>query len=218
MANDFVVTVEQRRQIETIIKPKVDISIINTKTRARGFKGWCEGCIAKARKTNNLELIALFQEVLRRYEKYHSRTIVPIEGWRGKSTIEIIQRPDSFDIVKYRRKDKESEPEKVVYNVTKEDVNKAISAINLSSHEIIDTKIIAENFCKVSNLFQNTKGRNLFEDDGKFDWDMFFSDRFMHTHLNYILELLDYYKLIKYVGGKSEVLNRVANIQTILKC
>lgn len=164
-----------------------------------------------------LEIKLILEEALRRYDEVQTRAKVNITAWRGKSGLRVIVHPDIFEVIRYRKQDQDSEPKEVINEIPKEEVNLFLAAISrLNKKQKIKTREIAEEYCKIRRLKINGHGTYLFTDSGEFLWDECFADRSLHTLINDVLGLLDYYKIIKYRGGKSEVLSNILNIQTIL--
>lgn len=216
----MAVEVFENRKIERIERETIDISFSKRKSKARGIKGRLLGDLQKARNDGNMLLAGYIQSLLVDFERFHSKAEVRLKSWKGKSGFHIIIKPDSFDIVRYRKKDQDSEPQEVIRNILKEDVNTVLKALylakNKTAKEKIQTREIAREYCILSNLNENNHNRLLFEGE-EFIWDNFFSDRVMHTFLNDILDLLDYYNIICYRAGKSQILRKVGDIQLILK-
>jgi len=135
---------------------------------------------------------------------------------RPSSGFSIIEKPDEFELIRHRKKDQDSEPVEIKKVITKEEVNKVILAINRTRmSENIPTPIIAREWCKLQGLELNSHNRALFEGE-EFIWDNLFSDRGLHTTLNDILDLLDFYQIIHYRAGKSTILKKVVDIQLVL--
>ncbi len=211
----------KQREIETIIENKVDIGFIKRKSKANSFLGELMGDLTRARNDGNLNMVTYIEEKLKSFKKFHTSARVEIQSWKGKSGIKVLVKPDSFDLIRYRKKDQEAKPKEIIKEITKEEVNLIIKALNMLRNtpridEGIKTKEIAKEYCKLVNLTLNGHNRPLFEGD-EFIWDNFFSDRQLHTFLNDILDLLDYYKIIKYRAGRSWVLKEIPDIQLILK-
>lgn len=163
-----------------------------------------------------LELKQIFQEALTKDTqlKNNAKATVKLQGWKGKSTIDIIERPDSFLVITYERADQDHEPNKQEHIITKEDINYVIACINIlnvDKETKIKTRDIAEKLCRLRNIKVNREDKDLFP-NGSFNWQLFFSDRALHLHLNLCLRILDNFLLIKYRAGKSQVLKEVTEI------
>lgn len=160
-------------------------------------------------KYSGKDVEMILRAVLGVHEKFHSNKVqVEINGWKGKSGIvEIIDKPDSIDIVRFRKLDQDSEPKRIVHNIPKRDINVVLNAIlRNKDKEKIKSKEIALEYCKILNLNFNTHKRNLWDNDG-FIWDNFFSDRKLHNMLVDILDLLDKKGCIHYRHGIIQFLN-----------
>ena len=166
-----------------------------------------------------IELSKTFEELLRLDTeiKKHTKATVKLNGWKGKSTIEIINMPNSFKVITYQREDQDSIYKPIESIITKEELNLVIASINLLNKTDISlsTKEIAEQFCKLKNLKYNRMDKDMFPDN-QFNFQAFFADRALHLHLNLCLRILDNYEVIKYRGGKTKVLRKVMDIQTEL--
>lgn len=206
---------------EVVKEEKVNVDFVRRKSKAKSFLGLLQGDLISCRKRGNLEMAKYIEERIGDYNKFHTKAMVELISWKGKSGILVIQRPDSFDVIRYRKKDKNStEAKEIIKNYTKEQVNLVINSINAiseakESKNSIKTREIASKYCKLSGLTENTHNRPLFDLNG-FIWDNFFSCRVSHTELTDILGILDYYKVIEYVGGFSTILKKTMNVQELL--
>lgn len=204
------------KQTITYEKPKVNVGFMKRKSQAHTFLGELYGDLMKCNADGNLEMGQYILSLIESYNKFHTKARVELISWRGKSGIQIIQKPDSFDVIRYRKKDKNSKPKEIVKNILKEDINKVIQAIGRSNFkEKIPTRQIAKEYCKIVDLDLNSHNRALFEGD-EFIWDNFFADRQLHTFLTDVLDLLEYYEVINYCGGFTKILKKVMDIQEIL--
>ena len=164
------------------------------------------------------ELSVVFSEALTKYNEItkNTKATVKLTGWKGKSGINIIEKPDSLLVIAWQKLDQDSDPKEIQRVIYKDELNQVIGAINLLNvGKKIKTCDIAEQFCKLREVYQNHEGKNLFENN-IFQWGLFYSDRFLHTQLNLCLRVLDHYQVIKYRGGRSQVLKKVLDIQTEL--
>lgn len=204
------------KEIETITKhgePNKIWGINNCKS----YRSYLTKRIEQHRKKGNLDIVFILDHLLQTYNHFHpeKEMKVEVEGWKGKSTIEIIKELDKLTIIKYQRKDKESKPQETRVEVSKEELNTLIKIINLHwemDHKPIETKTLAGSYCKILLISKTDKGRQLFE--GNF-WDNFYSWRRMHEKFTLILSALDELKFIKYVGGRTTLL-RELTVQKVL--
>ena len=158
---------------------------------------------------SNLELEKLLEEAIRQDTevKRNAKEIVKLNNWKGRSSLDILERPDSFLVITYEKPDQDSEPKKIETILSKEDINHVITAINQLSHlDKIPSKLIAERFCVLSDIGYTRDGKDMFENG--FDFKLFFSERNRHLPFNLTLRLLDNKGLIKYRGGKTQILNK----------
>jgi hypothetical protein len=187
-----------KRDLVTYNKQLLDLNLIKKRGNSKTFKGFLIGKLKEAMNNENKELAFILQEIYKRYSEYETPETIVLKSWKGKSSINIIEKPDYFIIITYQKDDQDSKPHEVKREVTKLEVNRIIKTINeLNIGEKIPTRDIGERAYKRK-------------------WDDIFSDRFLHTTLNLILRLLDYYKIIKYRSRYSTVLNNISSIQIVL--
>jgi hypothetical protein len=197
--NERTVEVRNREVQESvkIEKQFLDLELLKKRSNSKTFPGWLISEIKQARDKSNFEMALLMQTIYKKYKQYELSEKIILNGWKGKSSLQIIEKPDSFEIITYQKEDQESKPKKVSKHISKAEVNEVLTIINeLDKNEKIPTRSIGEFLYKE-------------------EWDRVFSNRFEHTNLNYILRLLDYYGIIKYRGGKSIVLKDIKEIQEV---
>jgi len=187
-------------------------------SQAKSMRGWINGMIGKYSKSGNTEYEFAFREILNAYNKFHPEKKVELEldKWKGKSSFEIIKGLDKITIIRWQRRNKESEPEETRVDISKEEINAVIGSIKelALSQKSIDTKDIALGYCRRLDIRYNGKGRDLFE--GGYFWNNFFSSRDLYLKFNVCLGALDFLGLIKYTGGKTTLLDKDISIQMIL--
>jgi len=187
-------------------------------SQAKSMRGWINGMISKYAKSGNTEYEFAFREILNAYNKFHPEKKIELElnKWKGKSSFEIIKGLDKITIIRWQRRNKDSEPEETRVDISREEINAVIGSIKelALSQKSIDTKDIALKWCHKLDIRFNHKGRDLFE--GGYFWQNFFSSRDLHLKLNLCLGALDYLGLIKYIGGKTTLLDKDISIQMIL--
>lgn len=210
-----------RGEVNVIVeKSNRNIEFKSTATSRRGVLLGLKALISNIRKKGEtLSLIEIERILDAAIEKdteikNNTKATVKLAGWKGKSSLEIMEQPNSFKVITFQRKDQDSEPESQEHIITKEEVNFVIGAINLVNKEIIDTKDIAEKYCILKQLKFTREDKPLFNPD--FDFKVFFSDRSYHLNLNLILRLLDHYGFINYRAGKIKILRKVVDIQVDL--
>lgn len=184
--------------IEEVITNKIDIKVLKKKGNYKTFNGWLIQKIKEAKSNENTEMVILLYEIYKKYNEFKTQEEVILKSWKGKSSIEIIDYPDYFEIITYQRENQDTEPTEIKTEITKLEVNRIINTINqLNTGEKISTRDIGEKAYRR-------------------EWDKIFSDRPLHIQLNLILRLLDYYNLTKYRGKYTLVLKKVKEIQEVL--
>lgn len=183
---------------ESFGESKIDLSLFRKRGNSKTYKNYLIQKIKEARQQGNLEVCLLIQHFYQKYLEFESCEKVRLECWKGKSSFKIIRKPKSFIVVKYQRPDKYSEPKEVRREIEVQEINWVLKCISdLNNGERIKTREIAE----------KVYGKK---------WKEIFADRYLHTQLNYILNIIHYYKLIDYRGGYTLVLNNVREIQNLL--
>ena len=94
------------REVQT--EEKVNVDFIKRKSKAKSYLGLLQGYLKKAQNDENDTMIKFLEELIRKYHGFHTKAMVELIAWKGKSGIQVIQRPDSFDVIRYRKKDKNS--------------------------------------------------------------------------------------------------------------
>jgi len=194
--------IKYSRPIERIEKqegiPKLDLSILKKKSSAKTPAGLILSYAKEFKKKENLEMTILFQELYKKIIAMETSEKVVLKSWKGKSSIQIIEEPSYFIVVTFQKQDQDSLPREVKREIPKLEVNKIIKTISeLNKGEKISTRDIGELAYKKN-------------------WDDIFSDRFLHTNLNLILRLLDYYEITRYRGKYTTVIKKVKEIQEVL--
>ena len=214
--------INKQIEIEKQENDKLDLSLFKRKSSAKSYKGWLIGEMKKAISDNNRDVGAILQTCYKKYlefDEIKNSAYVRLAKWKGKSGIHIINEPEKFIVIRYRKFDKFSEPKEMRRTIMKKDVNLFIHALNLAKKDAVDgkinTKYICQEYCLLTNLTENNHNKPLFDING-FIWDSWFSDRFLHCFGNDILGILDFYGVILYNGGTSEILKRVVDIQECL--
>lgn len=203
------------------------IEVDNFLSEAKTFRGLLISFINKAKKDKliltKVEARFLLEELLGHYDKFNpSKVEVRLPGWKGKSSIKFIELPDSFDIITYQKPDQDSEAKEIKTNIHKDEINNVIEAVNTCPYRT-DKKgnrykhsvDIAERFCHVAKIALDKKGNALFPNN-LFEYSLFFGDRRLHKNLNLSLRLLDYFKVIRYRGKRSVILNNNFKFQLVI--
>jgi len=182
-----------------IEEPRLDMSLFKKKGNSSTIKGYMLQKMKEARREKNFEVAVLIQHFYKKCCEFESSEEVRLESWKGKSSFEIIAKPDKFIVITFQKPTQDEEPKKIKREILKEEVNKVLWAISeLNKNKKIPTRDIGELVYKK-------------------EWDRIFSNRQLHTELNLILRLLDKYGVIHYRGGFSQVLKNVIEIQEVLK-
>jgi len=149
--------------VEIIVKKPIErieklgeMNKFTGKTTAKTMRGWIQGRINKFISHNNTEMVFIFQEILNAYNYYHPETEleVKVDSWKGKSSIELIKSMDKLTIIKYQKKDKNSEPKQIITEVNKEELNALIEVIKKLNEdmETIETKYLSMAYSRALNL------------------------------------------------------------------
>lgn len=172
---------------------------------AKTFENWLKARLKIAYSNNDKETEIILREILEKYKDFETIGISKIQGWKGTSgIISLIKKPDRIIVTRMQKPNKDSEPKKVIIEITKEEINAVIIALNeLSDNQPIKTKDIAMIFSRELNLKHS-------------DWGRFFADRHYHNLLTNCLDVMDSEQLIKYSGGLTTILKDKLEIQNIL--
>lgn len=190
---------EAHPNVETIEIQKLDLSLFRKRGNSHTYAGYLIQKMKEARDQRNFDVALLIQFFYKKFLEFEEHEKVQLKGWKGKSGIQVINKPDYFTIVTYQKEDQDSEPHQVTRDISKMEVNRIIGVINqLNEGKKISTRDIGEKAFKR-------------------EWDKIFADRFLHTNLNLILRLLDYYGLTHYRGKYTTVIKNCREIQEVIK-
>lgn len=214
-----------RACVETICefkpkKTKTREKVLIRKTKAKSFRTWMQPSITllerdykhsmERKMFTPEEVLGMMRTILDKHDEFMERDKVVLEMWKGKSGLKIIEKPDCFMITRHQKKEKDGVPEKIVSEVDKTEVNEIIHSINVLNRSMENKGIeSAERWVPTRDLAEFTY---------KIDWDAhIFSDRSLHHKVTYILNILEYYKMIVYSrGGKSRIVNPAENVEEVL--
>ena len=178
-------------QVDKIEREGLDKSIFRKKGNSKTYSGYLIQKLKEARKQNNFDVASLIEHFYKKYREFEEERIF-LKGWKGKSGIKVITHPDKYIIITHQKPDQDSKPREFRREISKEEVNRVILAIeHFNMLEKINTRQIGEFVYK------------------GYTWDEIFADRFKHTQLNLILRLLDYKKMIKYRGRFTTIINKL---------
>lgn len=126
---------------------KLDLSLFRKKSNAKNFSGFIIGKMKEAKKVENLETALFLQEIYKKYKEFQTSEKLFLERWRGKSGITLIENPDRFICITYKKADKGEIPKENRKEILKEDLNKLILILNkFENKDKIPTADIAEKF------------------------------------------------------------------------
>lgn len=214
MEGHKIVESRPAEQLERIEHPKPKTSksrdkIVNRNTTAKSFRSWIKSSISLLKKDKNITHAVFLEAVLKQYDFYLERDKIIVGGWKGKSGLEIIEKPDCFVIVRHQKIEKDGTPEKILAEIEKSEVNLVIASINRLNENIEPNKK-GERWIETRDIGEMTYQLN---------WDEgIFPNRKLHHKLTYILNILEYYNMTKYSrSGKTMILNESETIQEVLK-
>ncbi len=181
-----------------INEPKLDLNLLKKKGNSHSYSGWLLSRMKEAREQKNLDVCELLQTCYKKFMEFQKHEDILLKGWKGKSSLSIINKPDYFVITTYQKENQDTEPHQVNREITKIEVNRIINVLNeLNQGKRISTRDIGEKAYRRK-------------------WDDIFSDRFLHTNLNLILRLLDHYGLTNYRGKYTTIIKPIREIQEVL--
>ena len=190
----------KNKNIEEIYEsPRLDLKIFRKKSSAKTPSGLVLSHAKKFRKIGNIEMAQYMQELYKQIFNLETSEKIVFQSWKGKSGLKIFNKPDRIIVIWYKKTEKDSEPKEIKNEILKEEINKVILSINkLNENENIES----------SDIAVETYKRN---------WKSIFSDRKTHITFTHILNVLEYYGMIKYFrSGKVRVLKNVREIQEVL--
>ena len=177
----------------------LDIHLIRKKGNSKTYSGYLIQKLKEARKDNNLELAQVIEHFYKKYNEYQTSEKILLKRFKGEGNIQYFNQPDKIVVTYYQKFDEGEEPRVVADEVSKQEINKAISIINkLNEGKRIPTSKIAEEFYGKS-------------------WKAVFSTRFEHIRLTHILSILSHYGITNYSKrGFTSVIKPVREIQEVL--
>ena len=180
------------KQIETIIKKGNKLveketnrkdkikKALSRQSEAKTFKKWLEATKSYFSTMNDKETEEILRGVLNKFKEFEKSEKVKIDSWKGKSGIKLLEYPDKFIAVTYKKDEKDSEPKEIKKEVLKSDLNNLIVVLNsFEDKEKIKTEDIAEKLYRT-------------------EWKKVFADRQKHIYLTYMLNILEQKGKIKY--------------------
>ncbi len=146
------------------------------------------------------ELHNLLNEILKVHNSFYPtlKAEVHIAGWRGKSGVEVINYPDYFEVIEYRKSAPGEIAKKVTNKITKEDFNNFLIVLNkLIINKRYLTKEVAKMWAIENKIYTNYHGRRIFDAEG-FDYSRISGCRSTFMMLYYPLKICEHYGLIEY--------------------
>lgn len=190
---------ESHPSVETIEIQKLDLSLFKRRGNSHTYPGYMLQKMKEAREQRNFDVALLIQFFYNKFLEFEEHEKVLLQGWKGKSSLEIINKPDYFVVVTYQKDNQDTEPHQVTTEISKFEVNRIIKVINdLNEGKRISTRDIGEKAYRR-------------------EWDKIFSDRPLHLSLNLILRILNFYGLTHYRGKYTTVIKNCREIQEVLK-
>ncbi len=181
------------------------------KTTAKDMRGWLKGRTSKYGREKNIEYRMLFEGILNAYNHFHPEINLEVEvdAWKGKSSFNIIDKIDSILVLKYQKPEKGEKAKEVQTEISKKEMQQLIETIlYLNKGEPIKTPALALTFSDRAELGHSgwRRGDN-----------PFFSDRKIHNKFTLMMNVLDKLQMVKYIGGKTTVLNYKVDFQQSLE-
>jgi|SRR3990167_1938637 len=181
-------------QIEKIEEKGIDWNFLKRRQKKyKGAKGIILGDLMRAKNDKNWEMAKYLEDLLTRVIFMETQEKIVIESWKGKSGISLIEHPDRFICITYKKMEKGEKPKEMRKEILKEDLNKLIVVLNSFKNKLkIPTKEIAEKLYKKS-------------------WqEWVYGHRDYHISLVYMLNILEQKKLINYSRrGFTTILNQL---------
>jgi hypothetical protein len=183
------------------------------KTKCKDMRSWITMWIGQHSKRGNLDMVFVFQEVLKAYNYFEPEKVVEVDAkqWKGKSSIEVLKEIDRLIITKYQKETPESEPKEIRTEVSKEELGALIYSIKIMTGNNptieVPTNKLAHTYC---NKLGYAEG--LATDF----WKEFFNNRSLHNKFTIMLNGLQELGFIEYKGGKTRLLNKDISVQLLL--
>ena len=167
-------------------------------SKAKNVRGWIQG--RKYVFRNNPEINSILQGFLQVYNKFHPemKSRVALKGWKGKSGFNVIQYPDYFDVIDWRKEEPNSKPKEMSHKVSKDSLNRVLKTLSkLSIGDKCKTREFAKIWAKTNEIYKNNEGKDIFGEDG-FNFSNISGCRATYFDLYYPLKVLEFYKMIEY--------------------
>jgi len=186
-----------------IEEPLLDLKLLRKKTNAKTPSGLMLKYAKQFKDNKNFLIAKLFEELYYQVKNMETSEKIRINSWRGKGGIKVWATPDKIIVEFAGKRDKDDKPKIQRKEYSKQEINKMIYYINKLKEE----------------WGNRIPSRQLGEEYFGGSWDMnVFSKRSEHHKFTHLLNILDYYKIIKYNrGGFTSVIKEVREIQEVLK-
>jgi len=201
--NNYIKEIKEKKQVENIEEPILDLKLLKKKTNAKTPSGLMLKYFKQFKDNKNFLMAKLFEELYYQVRNMEVSEKIRIESWRGKGGIKVWFTPDNIIVEFAGKRDKFEKPKIIRREYTKQEVNQMILCIN-----------------KLKEEFKNKiPSRYLGEEFFGGNWDTnVFSKRSKHTTFTHLLNILDYYQIIRYNrAGYVSVIKEVREIQEVLK-
>lgn len=194
--------IERNKNVEKITKEGV------VKTTAKNYLGFLQGKInhfmrfPKVKYSGN-EIVMMIRGFLQVHKKFYPemKATVNLKQYKGISGLEIRRFPNYFQTIEHRKKENgDGEIEIVVekHKISRENIEPLIKAIGrLELKKKYKTRYVAQEYLKMADIWEDSKGRKFFDDKG-FNFEMFFGSRSIYTPFNIMLKILNYFDYIHY--------------------
>lgn len=186
-------------KIETLETPGIAENIKGLSS-AKSFKTWLESRINLFRKRNNLEMVYSLEGVKSAYLKFHPQEVreIELEPWRGHSGFDVLKYPDHFEVIEFRKIDKDSKPKELRHKVYRKEIIQITKTLESSElNKRYKTREFAEIYCRINHLWKNAEGKDIIDNDG-FNFSNLSGCRESYFDFYYCLKILEFYKIIKY--------------------
>ena len=168
-----MVIIKEKYNIEKIESNGLDKTILRKKGNAKTYSGWLIQRMKEARENKNFETAIFLQELYNKYMEFEKTEKIKIKNWKGKSGINLLEEPDKFICITYKKDEKNSEVKEIKREIFKTDLNDLIVVLNsFEDKNKIQTSEIAEKLYKT-------------------EWKKVFSNRIRHTALVLMLNILE---------------------------
>lgn len=170
-----------------------NLTKFDSKTKAKEFRSWLTYQIGKATYKKDVETELILKGVQRAYNHYNpiiSQEVV-VDSWKGKSSLEVLQEPDKYIIIKYQRPEKGAEPKEIRLEVPVDEMAKLKQSILFLWQGLpLTTDDVAREWSRRMGLIYNSWNSSMF------------TKRSFHNKFTKMLGALDKLEAIDYRGGK----------------